>query len=1027
VRPLALRHKILLAVSVPSLIALAGIAGYLLISLQGWAVDRWTKDHHAFVESLAGTIDADIARARELVRFSASLPAFAALPERDRIDLSINGIPEHADRPKRDALDWLRDNAGFSVLFVLTPEGDFYLCHPFAVQRTLSRYNLSDRPYFQQAVATRATVVSDSFVGADGVPAVAIDTPVLDDAGNIVAHVGGVLHLDRLAGMLRPERIAPFDIGLIVDRGGRIMAQTETALPPAVVAWLAETSAQASSSTAERAVTGIANLADETGREWLGFHATLDTGWHLLTLRDRDGLRAEILPQVQRTALFAAAFLSLLSITALVLARRFVQRWAHAEDALRASEETSRRERDLFAGGPVAVFIWRPEAGWPVDYVSRNVRGILGYTSDEMTAPGFHFADLIHPDDQARVGQEVTDYLASHRTQFEQSYRLRCKHGEYRWFYDFTMPERDADGELRRIRGYLFDQSEIRLAQARQRLSARVFESTSEGITITDIDGVIQAVNPAFTRITGYTEAEVRGKRSSVLRSGRHDQAFYQAMWQQLVGAGQWQGEIWNRRKNGEVYPEWITISAVHDDSGEVSHYVAVFTDITALRKAQEQAEWLAWHDPLTGLPNRALFMERLGQTLANAQRDGRYADVLILDLDRFKDINDARGIAIGDRLLGAVGERLRGALREGDSLARLTADEFAILLPRMYSDTEQAARQALSVAEKLRALISRPFELDGEAFRLGVSIGVALFPESPDESTADVLRQADTALHRAKQDGGDRVVFFENTMGEIARGRFQLEHELRHAIDHDELRLFLQPQVDMRGGIVAFEALVRWQHPERGLVPPGAFIAAAEESGLIAQIDGWVLADVCRLLSRLDGAGHPLRIAVNISPRHFREEDFVARVRRHLATSGADPSHLVLEVTEGLMIDDPAAVVGKMTVLTDMGIHFSIDDFGTGYSSLAYLKRLPIHELKIDRSFIQDAPTDPNDAALVETILAVASHLNLQVVAEGVETPEQARFLSDRGDVIQQGYLHGRPAPAEDWVARLGTQTSAP
>ena len=564
------------------------------------------------------------------------------------------------------------------------------------------------------------------------------------------------------------------------------------------------------------------------------------------------------------------------------------------------------------------------------------------------------------------------------------------------------------------------DITERKRAEVHQRLAARVLETTGEAILVTDADANVLAVNPAFSRITGYTEAEVLGKNPRMFNSGRHDQAFFQAMWQALLTSGEWAGEIWNRRKNGEIFPEWLTASAVRNAAGEITQFVAIFADLSEIRRAQETAEHLSWRDPLTGLANRALFLRQLQQTLADAQREDRFADVLLLDLDRFKDINEARGLAIGDALLKAVADRLRQTLHSDDVLARLDSDEFAVLLPRLVADREAAGHKALDVAERLRAALLDAIEVDGEAIHLNVSIGIALFPESSQETASDVLRQADLAMHQAKAEGGGRAVFFEAEMGETVRDRYRLEQELRQAIDTNQLRHYLQPQVDATGRQVGAEALVRWQHPRRGLVPPGVFIPLAESSDLIVAVDRWMLAEVCRLLARLDAEGRTLRVSVNISPRHFQKSDFVAEIQHLLAASGADPTHLVLEVTEGLVIGNFADVVAKMTALTALGIHFSMDDFGTGYSSLAYLKRLPIHELKIDKSFIQDAPTDPNDGALVETILAVAKHLHLQVVAEGVETQAQAEFLNARGLVIHQGYLYGKPVPVETWLARL-------
>ncbi len=449
----------------------------------------------------------------------------------------------------------------------------------------------------------------------------------------------------------------------------------------------------------------------------------------------------------------------------------------------------------------------------------------------------------------------------------------------------------------------------------------------------------------------------------------------------------------------------------------------ALKAELAEKLRAAAEINRLAYYDGLTNLPNRALLMDRLGLALAVSQRQGHIDALILLNLDRFKNLNDAHGHELGDLLLIAVGGRLAGLLREGDTLARLAGDDFAILMQDIGNRREFASRRALAVAEKIHTSMRLPFIFDADKeTTLTVSLGVTLSPESDNDAPQEVLRRADTALHRAKNAGGNQTAFFENDMGVAARQRFTVERELRRAIPAGDLRLYLQPQVDAGGQLVGAEALVRWQHAERGLLPPGVFIGVAEESDLIVDLGAWVLSETCVLMARETMAGNPLRLSVNISPRQFRQPGFVAWVKDLLDATGADPTHLTLEVTEGLVIDSIDAVVAKMNELTVLGIHFSVDDFGTGYSSLAYLKRMPIHELKIDKSFVQDAPVDPNDAALVETILSVARHMHLQVVAEGVETLAQAEFLNTRAGslgIIHQGYLYGKPGPAEDWIAR--------
>jgi diguanylate cyclase (GGDEF)-like protein len=411
--------------------------------------------------------------------------------------------------------------------------------------------------------------------------------------------------------------------------------------------------------------------------------------------------------------------------------------------------------------------------------------------------------------------------------------------------------------------------------------------------------------------------------------------------------------------------------------------------------------------------------MEQLIHGVALAKREHYISALMLINIDRFKVVNDARGKAIGDALLQAFVQQLQTLVREGDVLARISGDEFALLCNNLHPDMTQASLLAQAVAESIQDVFKLPLVVEGEAITVTVSIGIALYPKQADDHAEGLLRQADTALHRAKAGGGNQIAFFETTMGDSVAQSFRIERELREALQQQDLRLYLQPQVDAQGKLVGAEVLVRWLHPERGLIPPMVFIPVAESSDLIVDVGKWVTIESCKLLAQQEMAGLPIRLSVNLSPRHFRQAGFVAWMKQVLEDTGADPTRLTLEITEGLMIDNVHDVIAKMSELHALGIHFSIDDFGTGYSSLAYIKRLPIQELKIDKAFVQDAPTDPNDAALVETILSVAEHLHLQVVAEGVETQEQADFLNARAKVIHQGYLFGKPEPAQTWINR--------
>jgi len=469
------------------------------------------------------------------------------------------------------------------------------------------------------------------------------------------------------------------------------------------------------------------------------------------------------------------------------------------------------------------------------------------------------------------------------------------------------------------------------------------------------------------------------------------------------------------RRHDGEY--RWLLDEGMprYDTHGRFLGYIGHCLDVTDQRQAEAAIRSLAYYDALTGLANRRLFMDRLTQALAAARRSEHLGALLFIDLDQFKRVNDARGHSIGDSLLQQVGGRLSRFLRDEDTVARLGGDEFVVLLVNLANNPAAAARLAMGVAEKIRGMLETPFQVEDSDFHIGSSIGITIFPKAG-ETEDDLLREADTAMYRAKDAGRNTVVYFEADMQETVRARLTLEQDLHQAIAQDELRLLLQPQVDRNGSLVGAEALLRWQHPTRGLISPLAFIPVAEESGQILALGEWVLAEAASLLKQCDDLGRPLRLAVNVSPRQFRHSGFVAQVRKILGEAGADPTHLVLEVTEGLVIEDIHDTIAKMEELNELGIHFSIDDFGTGYSSLAYLKRMPLHELKIDRTFVQDVPQDPNDVALVETILSVARHLNLSVVAEGVETEAQFAFLKSRLCSVFQGYLFDRPLPWDEF-----------
>ncbi|MBM4180099.1 MAG: EAL domain-containing protein [Betaproteobacteria bacterium] len=562
-----------------------------------------------------------------------------------------------------------------------------------------------------------------------------------------------------------------------------------------------------------------------------------------------------------------------------------------------------------------------------------------------------------------------------------------------------------------------FDISERLRDEAKSRLATTVFESTHEGIMITDPHSRILAVNQAFTRVTGYEEDEVVGQTPVMLRSGRHDPDFYAVIWRALREAGHWQGEIWNRRKSGEVYPELLSISAVHDSQGSVSHYVGMFTDISKIKESEARLAHLAHYDPLTDLPNRLLLSSRLRHAIEHAQRQQTRLAVLFLDLDRFKNVNDSLGHQVGDELLRAVTDRMGQRLRAEDTLARLGGDEFIALLERIHEP-----RDAAMVARSLLEALAEPFTLSqGHEVYIGASIGISLYPEDGD-SDSELIMHADVAMYQAKDQGRNAYGFYTQALTDNANQRLEMETKLRRALERGEFVLHFQPQVGLAdGGLIGAEVLVRWLHPVEGLIPPNQFIPLAEETGLIVPLGEWVLRKACeQWLCWRDIGLTPVPLAVNISPRQFRQQDFAQVVRRVLEETGVPASALELELTEGALMHQGEDAEDALRGLKELGVGLAIDDFGTGYSSLAYLKRFPLDQLKIDQSFVRDLTHDTGDRELVSTIIAMARKLRLKVLAEGVETREQFSYLVEQGCDAYQGYLYSRPVPAAEFEVLL-------
>ena len=644
--------------------------------------------------------------------------------------------------------------------------------------------------------------------------------------------------------------------------------------------------------------------------------------------------------------------------------------------------------------------------------VNETACSMMGYSREEMLKLSITDVDVIDEE----YGKSVHDRLNSVRKAGSQQFeaRHRRKDGS---IIDVEVSVRYLPGQ-ELFPAFVRDITARKQAEQSLHLAATVFES-HEGMFVTDANKLIQQVNRAFTEITGYNREDVAGKTPDLFNSGRHDAAFYAGMEQQLEQEGSWQGEIWNRHKDGHVSPQWLTITAVKGRNNELLHYVFTLIDITTRKAAEDEIKNLAFFDPLTKLPNRRLLTDRLQQALAASARSGRKGALLYIDLDNFKTLNDTQGHFKGDLLLQKVSERLCSCVREGDTVARLGGDEFVLLLENLSVATNEAANQIEMVGKKILLALNRPYDLAGYECHSTPSIGATLIADHL-SNFDELMRQSDLAMYAAKTAGRNTLRFFDPGMQAVVTARAVMEKELRDGLRNAELTLYYQAQVGKHGELIGAEALVRWQHPQRGMVSPAEFIPLAEATGLILPLGTWVLQTACQQLvawAQHERTRH-LSIAVNVSARQFRQIDVVAQIMDIIQQSGANPRLLKLELTESLLVEDVEDIIQKMEILKAAGLCFSLDDFGTGYSSLTYLKRLPLDQLKIDQSFVRDVLTDANDAAIARTIVALGQSMGLSVIAEGVENAEQRDYLASNGCYAYQGYHFGKPVPIGDFEA---------
>ena len=674
----------------------------------------------------------------------------------------------------------------------------------------------------------------------------------------------------------------------------------------------------------------------------------------------------------------------------------------HAEEQLRVNEERLRLSQ-LY--GRVGTWDWDIETGR--EYWSYHVADLLGFP--HLTEPTYDdFLNAVVPEDRPRVLAAVDAHLkAGHR--YDVEYRIRTAAGEERWMRSVGHAERRGDGTPVRMLGIVQDVTEQREAHAHMELCSTVFANTAEAILVTDPGNHIIVVNQAFTAITGYAIDEVYGRNPRLLSSGRQDRDFYRAMWQAINGHGHWQGEIWNRRKNGDLYPEWLNINVIRDAEGNVSHHVGVFTDISERKASEARIRHLAHHDALTGLPNRLLLGDRLQQAMSQAERYDTQVAVLFVDLDRFKPINDTLCHQVGDELLREVARRLQGSVRASDTVARLGGDEFVVVLTEV-DDIDDLTR----VIRSISAALKQPIAVGSHVLNVSPSIGIAVYPRDGGDLRA-ILHAADAAMYEAKAAGRDTYRFSSPAMDRMVHERFALERDLPLALERGEMELHYQPVFDCPTGyITGAEAVLRWRHPERGLLPAEVFLPVAEDVGIVVAIGAWALTAACKQARAWRDRGYHTRISINLSARQFQQADLPVLVRGALAGAGLEPWYLELEVTENLLVSPEDRVREAIRDLGTIGVRLTVDDFGTGYSSIGHLRRLPVRGLKIERDLVARTTDSEDGRSIVEAILALARALDLEVTAKGVEDGDQVRLLRLLGcDRLQGGHL-GEAVPAD-------------
>ncbi|MFK5983961.1 MAG: EAL domain-containing protein [Pseudomonadota bacterium] len=1144
------RYKIILSFLLPGIIAIWIVVGFLHFRLLNSAIERWGPDNRYLIYVLQEHLLGELKESEKVLVFASHMPAFSSLPFLQQINKSINGIPENADIEKRQILEELRRDMGdFSSLFVLSPEGDIYISHPYSVQKKLQLNNLSQRAYFIKARQTKSPVLSDKFLGADGSPVVVIDVPILNSKQEIIAHLGGTFHLNQLSKKIETKINFPFSAGAIIDRKGELIAKTNSTKFDAL--WWQRTLEQMMvNNLIVKGYSGLSKLVNRftdsnDNTEYLVSSDFLSNGWFIIFMHDKESIIQTVQPQVVAVSTLVFFLLCGFVLLGILWVSRVSRKWELAEQQLYDSHNKleqkviartveverskSRYKSIVDSFGTIDQGLFIVDANYRVQFINGVMKdwfgdmvGSLCYEAAEnRNSPCDHcrLSEVVNlgktvqyhvqtPDklldivatplkntdgsiskleiirdvssvkkaeeqinklsqvvEQSPVTVIITDidgnieyvnkefelstgyssenvlgknprFLKSGETtdkEYKQLWQTISsgkvwngifhnlnKEGQHIWESASISSLKNTNDEITNYIAIKVNITQQKENEKQLRLAQTVFETASEGMMVTDVDNKIQMVNKAFCLITGYNNEDVIGKDPSLLNSGRHSKEFYQKMLNTLKTSSLWSGEIWNRRKNGVVYPEWLAISTMLDSKGELDGYVSLFSDISKRKMDEDHIQHQANYDPLTGLANRNLFSDRFSRALLSAESDKKRVALLFIDLDRFKNVNDTLGHLVGDLLLQEAAKRLTKTLRKSDTVARLGGDEFAVVLPDILG-----IEQIEEAVNKIISCLSLPYILGEYKAFISASVGITVFPDDGDNSEA-LIRNADSAMYKAKDKGRKGFHFYTLEMDIEAQRRRILENDLHNALKNNEFSVYYQPILcSETGEISSAEALIRWNNPEKGLISPADFIPLAEEVGLILPIGEWVLREACiQAASWSNIVDKPPSIAINLSSRQFQRQNIPDLVQRILSETGLLAQRLSLEITEGLLVIDNDRTMRQLQKIREMGAKLSIDDFGTGYSSLSYLKKFPISTLKIDRSFIMELPDNVEDAALVDGILSMAKSLNLNVVAEGVETRQQVEFLKSKKCQYLQGFLFSKPLPKNDFIKFLKSKS---